>query len=255
MTHALGWQSVRRLTTAAVLAAVVGSTAGAQDPAQVTVSVRGGLESFDKAASIDNAPVFGLDVMYGVNSWLAIGPVLSLSRANSTGKHFVSAITYGVLNLGDTTYFFEASQPINVLDGAVNARIRMQGRALSPYATGGVGGYVLFLDTQANRGAETKTGVSFNIGAGVTYAMSDRAGLIFDVRNVTFTDYDRTKLDPRNLGRDRIENTLYAEDWPAAPANKKTVNNFVFTVGFSYVPAFFGGLDRSPVTSRFGGGK
>ena len=246
MTQAHCWLSVRRLATAAVMAAVVGGAAKAQTASEVTVAVRGGIQSFDKAASLDNTALFGLDVMYGINPWLSFGPVMTLARANTTGDHFISQLTYGVLNIGDTTTFYRASQPVSVLDGALNLKLHLQGERFQPYATGGVGGYVLFLDSQVNRGAKSKSGLSFNIGAGVMYALSDVSGIVLDVRGVTFTDYDRTLLDPRSPDarppqNGRVENSFFAELWPAPPANKKTVMNFSVTLGFSYTPQQFGG--------------
>jgi hypothetical protein len=228
----------------AALAATAAGSASAQGQGQVTVAVRGGYASFDKSASLDATPMMGLDAMYGINNWLSIGPALSLGRPQTTGSHFVSVITYGVLSLGDTTYFFEATQPVNVLDGALNVRVQLPGRKLSPYATAGIGGYTLFLDVQANRGERHKAGLSFNAGAGALYALTERAGITFDIRSMTYTDYDRKVLDPRDdvvNFRTRVEETLYAEDFKASPKSKSTVTNFVFSFGFSYVPFFFGG--------------
>lgn len=244
MTQAHWLTSFRRFASAAAVAAAAAGSAGAQSLGQVTVAVRGGYVSFDKAASLDASPVMGLDAMYGINNWLSIGPSLGLGRPQTTGSHFVSVITYGVLNLGDTTYFYEATQPVNVLDGALNVRVQLPGRKLSPYATAGIGGYTLFLDVQANRGERHKVGLSFNVGAGLLYALSERAGLTLDVRSLSYTDYDRGILDPRNdvvNFRSRVEETLYAEDFKPAPRTKSTVTNFVFSFGFSYVPFFFGG--------------
>ena len=244
MTQAHCWTSLRRFASVAALAATAAGSAFAQSQGQVTVAVRGGYASYDKSASLDAAPVMGLDAMYGINNWLSIGPALSLGRPQTTGSHFISVITYGVLNLGDTTYFYEATQPVNVLDGALNVRVQLPGRKLSPYATAGIGGYTLFLDVQANRGERHKVGLSFNAGAGALYALTERAGITFDIRSMTYTDYDRNVLDPRDdvvNFRTRVEETLYAEDFKPAPRSKSTVTNFVFSFGFSYVPFFFGG--------------
>jgi hypothetical protein len=250
MNQAHCWTSIRHFAVGAVLVGLAAGGAGAQTASQVTVAVRGGVESFDKAASIDKAAIIGLDAMYGINDWLSIGPTLSLGRANTTGSHFVSVLTYGVFNLGDTTTFHYAAQPISVFDGAMNVRVQLPGRKLSPYATAGVGGYSMFLDVQSNRGERHHVGVSFNVGAGALYALSERAGITFDVRSSSFTDYDRTVLDPRMACEPtvptttqcpRVEYSLYAQDFKAPPKSKKTVTNLLFSVGFSYVPSFFGG--------------
>lgn len=236
----------RFAATVAVLATVAAGVVHGQATSEVTVAVRGGLQSFDKSASLDNTAMFGLDAMYGINPWLSFGPAMTLSRANTTGDHFISMLTYGVINLGDTTTFYKATQPVNVLDGALNLKVHLQGSTFQPYATGGIGGYVLFLDSQVNRGAKSKSGLSFNIGAGVLYPLSDVSGIVLDVRGVTFTDYDRTILDPRSPDarppqNARVENSIFAELWPAPPENKKTVFNFSVTLGFSYTPQQFGG--------------
>lgn len=242
MNKAHCWTSLRHFAAAAGVFAAAAGGLGAQNQSQVTVSVRGGVESYDRSASLNKAGVIGIDALYGINKWLSVGPVLSLARPNTNGADFVTPITYGVLNLGDTTSFFEAAQPVNIIDGALNVRVQLPSKKLSPYATGGIGGYALFLDTQVNRGESYRSGVMFNVGAGLLYALSDRAGLTIDVRSTTLTGYSRTALDPRdNLNPlAHIENTLYAEDFKAAPKNKSAVTNFVFSFGFSYVPAFFG---------------
>jgi hypothetical protein len=232
----------------AVCLGLAAGAAHAQNASQVTVSVRGGQTKFDRAASLDPAVMLGLDTFYGVNKWLSIGPVLSLTRPNTTGADFISVISYGVLNLGDTTSFFKASQPVSVLDAALNVRVQLPGKKLSPYATGGIGGYAMFMDIQSNRGERHKTGVAFNVGAGVLWALSDRAGITADVRSTTYTDYDRVALDPRfqgaqintTLAPSKVEQTLFAENFKPAPKAKSTVTNFTFAFGFSYVPAFFG---------------
>jgi hypothetical protein len=250
MNKAHCWTSLKHLAAAAALVGVAAGAASAQSTSQVTVAVRGGIESFDKSASIDKAPFMGIDAMYGINKWLSIGPALSLGRANTTGSDFITIITYGVVGLGDTTNFFKAAQPITVLDGALNARVQLPGRKLSPYATVGVGGYTLFLDVQANRGERHKVGLSFNAGAGVLYQLSERAGITFDIRSATFTKFDRTVLDPRVVCEPfvpattqcpRVEYSLYKQDFAAPPKAKTTATNFLFSFGFSYVPSFFGG--------------
>lgn len=233
----------------------MGFTAGAasaQTVSQVTVAVKAGGVRYDRSASLKEAAILSLDTFYGVNKWLSVGPILSLARPNSNGKDFIAVISYGPLNLGDTTSFFEAAQPVSVLDGALNVRVQLPGRKLSPFATGGIGGYALFMDVQSNNGEKHKAGVMFNLGAGVLWSLNDRAGITFDVKSTTYTDYDRTVLDPRfsgayinstvnGNGAPRVENTLFAENFARAPKNKSAVTNFLVNVGFSYVPTFFGG--------------
>jgi opacity protein-like surface antigen len=244
---ALHHNILRRLVVGVALCGLTAGAAHAQDPSQVSVLVRFGGQSFDKAASIESAPFIGLDAMYGVNSWLSLGPSITVSRPQTTGDHFISSLTYGILGAGDTTTFYRATQPIVALDGALNARVRfLGGSALQPYATGGVGGYALFLDPQTMRGDVRMTGMSFNVGAGLAYQLSSQAGIVLDLRSQTLTDFDRTVLDPRDnlLTQARVENTLFREDFPTPPKSKSTVTNFTFSIGFQYVPSFLGGGGR-----------
>jgi hypothetical protein len=176
-----------------------------------------------------------------------MGPTLSIGRPSTNGEHFVSILTYGIVGAGgDTTSFYESTQPVNLLDGAFNVKVRLPNRQLAPFATAGIGGYALFMDPQVNRGERHKVGLAFNVGAGVAYSFNDRAGLVLDIRSQTYTDYDREVLDPRfkggqNQPSPRVEVTQWAELFPAAPAKKSTVTNFAFSFGFQYIPQFFGG--------------
>lgn len=238
---------LRRLAVGVALCGLTAGAAHAQDPSQVSVLVRFGAQSFDKAASIESAPFIGLDAMYGVNSWLSLGPSISLGRPQTTGEHFISSLTYGIVGTGDTTSFHLSTQPIVVLDGAFNARVKfLGGSALQPYATGGIGGYAIFMDPQTMRGDVRMIGMSFNAGVGVAYQFSDRAGVALDVRSLTMTNFDRTVMDPRYniLTNARVEQTLFRADFPTPPQNKSTVTNFALSLGFQYVPSFLGGGGR-----------
>jgi len=236
----------RFVATAALCGLAMGPL-HAQERGRVGVVVRGGYASFDKAASLKNSGFVGLDALYGVNTWLSMGPSMSIGRPSTNGEHFVSVLTYGIASAGgDTTSFYEATQAVNLLDGAFNVKVRLPNRQLAPFATAGLGGYAIFLDPQVNRGERHKVGLAFNVGAGAEYSFNDRAGVVLDVRAQTYTDYDRASLDPRFPGgqgqpNTRVETSQWAEFFPTAPAAKKTVTNFAFSFGFKYVPQFFGG--------------
>jgi opacity protein-like surface antigen len=231
----------RSCLLAAVIAAGTAVPVAAQD---ISVLVRFGTQSFDKAASLDNTLMIGLDVLYPVNNWLELGPSLSIGRGQTTGNHFVSALTYGVVGLGDTTTFHRGTQPMTLLDATFNARVSMPGdRLIRPYATAGVGGYVQLLDPVVMRTDARQTGVSFNAGVGGLYQLSDRAGIALDFRAFSLNGYDRTALDPRPGVNtlSKAEETLWREDFTVAPAVKSSVTNFAVSLAFSYVPSFLGG--------------
>jgi opacity protein-like surface antigen len=232
----------RSLALAAVFAAGAAGTAGAQD---LSVLVRFGTQSFDKAASLDNTLFVGLDAMYPINSWLEVGPSLSIGRGQTTGDHFISALTYGVVGVGDTTTFYRATMPQTLMDGSLTARVSLPGeRMIRPYATAAVGGYVQLMDPVVTRRDARQNGVSYTVGLGALYQITDRAGIALDVRAFTLTGYDRNELDPRpgiNTPTARAENTLWREDFPVAPASKSSVTNYAMSLAFSYVPSFLGG--------------
>jgi opacity protein-like surface antigen len=234
-------QRARSCLLAAVFAAGTAVPVAAQD---ISVLVRFGTQSFDKAASLENTLMIGLDVLYPVNSWLELGPSLSIGRGQTVGNHFISSITYGVVGLGDTTSFHRGTQPMTLLDATMNARVSMPGdRLVRPYATAGVGGYVQLLDPVVMRTDARQTGISFNAGVGALYQFSERAGIALDFRAFALNDYDRNALDPRPSINTlaKAEETLWREDFPVAPASKSSVTNYAISLAFSYVPSFLGG--------------
>ena len=236
----------KRLIIHAALAAtaVLASTAGAQVvEREFTITPRGGYMTFDRASSIEDAATLGLDATYNVNRFFGIGTALSYARPGTRGEDFIARLNDGLLERGDTSFFYAVSQPLNIIDLAMNATLRLPlaGR-ISPFVTGGAGVYAVYLDPQVNRGNDKFSRMSFNVGGGVNVRLGDRVGLQLDARNVTFLNYDRDRLRPTDINRFAgdplftFQNYEYPDAFPAPPAAKSTVNNLSFNFGFTYTP-------------------
>lgn len=228
--------------TALAALAVLGTAgaAGAQNPSgQFTVITKAGAFAPTRAASLQTSGVVGIDALYGLGRFFGIGTSVNVARTNTRAEDFITTITLGTIAAGDTTYFYETGQPVNLLDGSVLAMARLPiGDRLTPYLVGGVGGYGIFLDPEINRGRRNFQGMTSTFGGGLSFRISQRAGIQFDVRNQTYFKYKADQLDPSN---GRFPNVFFIEDFPTRPDRKSTVNMLSYTIGFRYVPSGRGG--------------
>jgi hypothetical protein len=223
------------LLAGALGALAVATPAGAQEPAgRFTVATRGGYIDFGRNTSLEGAPYIGLDTEYGLQRFFTLGTSLVVSRPNTVAGDFLTTQTYGVATAGDTTFVYGASQAVSLVNGELLATLRYPMSRITPFVSGGFGVYGMFMDPQTNNGARRSNGTSATVGGGLALRLSDRAGLQFDVRNMTFFQYNRRDLDPTG-GRNPYT-TLFAEDFSAPPGRSKSVNSLMFTLGFRYVP-------------------
>jgi energy-coupling factor transporter ATP-binding protein EcfA2 len=197
------------------------------------VAARAGAIRFDRAASLKTTPFLGLDADYGLSKNVSIGTTVEVARPNTRPEDFVTVQTYGVTATGDTTLFLETGQPVSLIAGSLIATARMPAGRLTPFLIAGGGYYGMFLDPQINRGTRRMSGWTATGGGGVRVALTERAGLQFDARDVIFTRYKHARLDPSD---GRNPNIFFIEDFPTPPRPKSTVHNIMFSVGFRYVP-------------------
>ena len=248
-----------RILTAALVAVVLAPAAlRAQDPTRDTTFTPGtstgagtggrsftlmphvGMMNFSSYSGLERAPALALDARYDVGRGFAIGTAVSLSRANTRGGDFITALRYGDPSKGDTTFIFRLQQPVTLLDASLNATYTLPAlMRIEPYVTGGAGLYSMFLDPQANHG----TGRDFSrmsalFGGGLRLRLSQAAGITFDARDLVLTNFDRNRLAPSDA---RFRTDLYPEVFPAPPAARDVVHNVLFTVGFTWTPARAGG--------------
>lgn len=239
---------MKTTTTSLLLAGALGalaitSPAAAQSrDGQFTVTTRSGYIDWGRKTSLQGSPFIGLDAEYGLRRFFSLGTSLLVARPNTRGEDFLTTQTYGVGTSGDTVLVYGASQAVSLVNGEVLATLRYPVSRLTPFVAGGIGYYGMFMDPQVSGASRRSNGMSGTLGAGVGVRLSERAGLQFDVRNLTFFDYDRLRLDPTN-GRNSYR-TLFGEDFAAPPAQSKRVNSLVFTIGFRYIPG--GNIDDGP---------
>ena len=236
----------KRLFLHAALAAsaALASAAEAQvAEREFVITPRAGYMVFDDASSIENAAALGLDAIFNVNQFFGIGTALTYSRPGTRGEDFIARLNYGLLERGDTSFFYAVSQPLNILDLALNATLRLPiGGPVSPFVTGGAGVYTIYLDPQVNRGNDKFSRMSFNVGGGVNVRLGDQVGLQLDARNVTFRNFDRERLRPTDIDRFAgnplftFQNYEFPDAFAQPPAAKSTVNNLTFNIGFNYTP-------------------
>lgn len=226
-------------TPAPTPAPVVQMAAPVQSPVgdhvrQFVITPRGGFVAFDRATSLKGGAAVGLDAQYHFTPAFSLGTNFTFARANTRGEDFLTALTYGLVTTGDTTFIFGVRQPVSVVDAQVAGVLRVPSRGrLSPFVTGGAGVYVLYLDPEANRGSTRIVKPSVMGGVGVDVRVSSTAGIRLDVRDIVFTKYDRERLRPSD---DRFRNPLLLEGLALPPTPKRTINNFMFSLGFTFTP-------------------
>jgi len=242
---------MRRCFGVALASLALASAAGAQAmPGQFTVTPRGGVLLFDDAASIETGGALGIDAEYHFTRFFSIGTNLTYAQASTRGEDFIGRLTYGTVATGDTSFFFELTQPISIVDASLNGNLRFPTGRLAPFLTGGVGVYTLFLDPQVTRGDTRIARMSANVGGGLALQLGERAGVTLDVRDLIFTDYNRERLRPAG---GRFQNYQFPTEFPTAPAPKSTVHNFMISLGFMYAPRFGGSGRDVPDDTPEGG--
>jgi hypothetical protein len=233
---------MKRLACTAALLALFTSVAEAQlAPKSFSVTTRMGMRTSEVAASLDPAAVIGLDTEYAFNRYFGIGTAVDVARGNVTNEHFLVRLRYGSAGTtgGDSLYYQYLGQSTNTVSVNAFATLRYPGKRVSPFLMGGAGTYALLLDPQLYNAQRKINEMSYIGGAGVWLKLSEKAGIQLDVRNMVFTKYNRDLLNPA-FERDE-QNTPFPEDFPVPPANKSTVGNLTYTLGFRYIPGGLGG--------------
>lgn len=208
-----------------------------------TVTTRVGAAQAERAASLETAGVIGLDAEYAINKYVGVGTIVDVSRGSSTKEDFLTRLRFGNAAQagGDSINYQFLRQPVNTVNLSLMGTLRYPAGRFAPYVLGGVGTYVMILDAQVN-GRETRTNdLSYTGGVGAWFKFSDRSGIQFDARSVTYAGYDRQFLNPAR-GRPELTNP-FPEDFAQPPAAKNTAMNLLFTIGFRYLPGGIGGAN------------
>jgi hypothetical protein len=212
-----------------------GAPAPASSPSmasRVLLIPRGGFINYATNTAIKGAPLVGLDVRYNVSRFFSVAPSLTVSQPRTNGDYFPAALFYG-----DTlTQLFRVTQPLTMLDAAITgvAHAGDFGR-VSPYVQGGVGVYTLYLDPEVSSGEKRISHTSYSIGGGLNFRITGRTGLVLDVRDLVFTNYDRDRMNPVRSNASAIR---YLDDFPKArpQGGATSMHNVAFSLGFTFIP-------------------
>lgn len=230
---------------AVALATAAGALAGSALHAQAaenrfTVTTRAGAVTFDRASSLKTAGAIGLDTEFGFSKYFGVGTAINVTRANTRAEDFITSITLGTADTGSTTSYYGVSQPVSLVEASLYGVVRAPMGRTTPYASAGAGYYAFYFDPQVNNGQKRVSDFSGHLGAGLAFQLSQRAGISLDLRDVILTNYNASAFDPSG---GRNANINFPEDLPHPPARKSTINSFIYSIGFRYVPQF-GGSDQ-----------
>ena len=201
-----------------------------------TVKLRGGAQLYPEASAIETGPILGVEALYNFTPRISVGPALDFAATKSDGRFYVAVLNFGA----DSTRIFNVGQELSVAHYGANLQFDVSPTSrFRPYLSGGAGGYTIYLSPQAADAPQRNSGLMFQAGGGINFALTEAAGIALDVRDIVYTDYDREELNPirpvhRNLNEDGTYKFPGAqEDLPEA---KSTLHNVRLTLGFSYVP-------------------
>lgn len=227
-----------RLGTALAALAMFAGVAGAQaEPRRFSVGAQGGWYSFDKAAGLEDAAFAGIDATYHL-------PTLPLagSRRLEPGIGFHAGVSLPttsydqfpvvMFDFGDTTLLKGVSQRVRLIEYGLQGSLATTLGRFRPYAVGGIGMWSLTVDPR-QEGLNSMSKPSYNFGGGLNVVVTRTVGLRAEARNMVWTSFDRSHLDPTVAYT--VDNRIRDVLPPPVPA-KSTVSNLRFALVFSYVP-------------------
>lgn len=221
-----------RKTIVALTILAVGATRGldAQIVArQFQIGPRAGTIGYDDASGIERGGLLGVDATYFLTPNFGIGFLLDLSRPETDGSFFPAELT-----IQDTTFVYQVTQPLTIINGQVEGVFALNAGRLSPFVTAGIGSYRIYLDPQVAGGPRSFTNVSYSIGGGVNLRVGESSGFRVEVRDQVFSKFDRDRLNPVNP---RFSPSRYPDLVSPPVAAKSTIHNIALLLAFSFVPA------------------
>jgi len=199
-----------------------------------------GAQSYASSSALNTGAFVAAAALYQVSKRFAVGPALQFTRGKSDGAFFTAALDFGA----DSARVFQVGQQLNTLHYTLDGRFDiMPENNLNPYVMGGVGGYTMYLESNANSAFGRLSELMFQVGGGVRWAITEGTGVSFDVRDVVYTNYDRDQLNPirpehRNCS---VPGDASSCRFPEAemldvPAKEETIHNFRFSIGLTFIP-------------------
>jgi hypothetical protein len=228
-----------RLGACLAALALVAGTAGAQaEPRRFSVGTQGGMYRFDDAAGLENVPFAGIDATYqfpfigGAGGGLRLEPGLGFYANVAFPTTRYDQFPVVLMDFGDTTFLKGVSQRTRLIEYGAQGQLASTFGRFRPYVLGSIGMYAQTVDPRQS-GLQSRSHPAFSVGGGLNFVVSNAIGLRVEGRNVTYTEYDRSFLDPTVAYT--LDRRIMDELAPPVPA-KSTINNLRFAIVFSYVP-------------------
>ena len=198
-----------------------------------------GQQVFNKGTALENTPFVGLDATYQLpwnplaslikGSSFGVGMLFEVSRPVTRGDQF-DAVAF---DFGDTTFLYAVSQRVTLLQGGLEAVVGVPVGRMRVYGFAGTGVYSIFLDPRAVKRNEKFTNPMATFGGGLNYPINASIGVRAQVRSVTFTNFDRSRLD---AGLTYIRDQRIRDALPAADPTSRNPTNMQFSFVFQYIP-------------------
>ena len=227
------------LAAALALGAFVAEPAGAQvAPGRFGVGTHVGWTMFRSATGLEDAPFLGIDATYEspINligflpgSDFGLGLTFAASRPLTRGDQFPLV----AFDFGDTTFLYQVSQRITLLQYGMQAVGGVSFDRLRFYAFGGGGAYTIMPDSRAVLDNEAWTKGMLHAGGGINWAVGQSIGLRLEVKDVMFLGWDRERLDPTV---DYSVDNRIADVLPPPDPTWSRIQNLQASLVFSYIP-------------------
>lgn len=212
-----------------LIALAAWSTDGqAQDRLGLQVAVGGGWQAPSAGSALEPGATIGGELTYFVRPALGVGIWTNYTFTETDGSKFAPA----ALSFVDSTTFTIVSQPLDMWEYGVHAKLRF-GDRLSPYLTAGAGGYTVFFDPQQVGAQDTDSGLLLRFGAGLDLYVTEAMGFQLSVTDAFYPDWDTNALNPVE---DRFRNQSFPELNPDADELDEVVHNIRFTAAISVRP-------------------
>jgi hypothetical protein len=183
--------------------------------------------------SFTNNLMAGLSALYWFADAFAVGLAFDVARPVSNGAYFKAA-SMESRGIQELTL---VSQRVTTLQYQVEAEWTPSTGRLSPFLTGGVGGYTIYLDPPkadqaSSTGFESFSDLMFSVGIGIDWGLGSAGGLRLALVDMIYTGWEREKLNPVLPA---YQTNLFPDLMPPPPDEKSTLHNFNLQLAFTFV--------------------
>lgn len=190
-----------------------------------------GVAFYDNASPFEDAGFIGATAQYFLTKNVKIGIAVDVARPEVDGSYFPNVLfNFG----GDTTVMQRVGQQVTQLTyGVFLGGTATSGRWVGG-VKGGVGATTFLLDPQVMLDNVSFTDLAFSLGGSLNIALTQAAGVQFEVQDVIVTGFDREQFNP--VIRDTFKNTLFPEANGNPPPPKSTIHNVRLVLAFEFYP-------------------